>query len=128
MPSSNRTIPCPAFGSYTDRDGVRRHYRSTDRVLCIEQTYVECETCPNSYVEMELVRADSSFPCPIQEQALDKTPDRDDVVRGTDLQRARMRGVAGAPIDLNTCLFEMPYLACPGCETRKRWTKKSPSS
>lgn len=120
MPKLQVTTPCPAFGSYTDSSGQRQHYREVSRVLCIVQHYEDCTTCPNADFGLEAIRADCRVTCPVNQRALDEYP-ADTAIEESDLRRAREKGVAGADVDLNTCLFDMPYLACPGCTTRKRW-------
>lgn len=123
-----RQVPCPAHGSYRDREGRKQYYRSANRVLCLLHPYDACRKCEHTEFEIDLVKADTSVECPIVLAAAEGPGNTNDLVRNADINRVRSEGGSlDALITLNTCASDMPFQVCSGCLTRRRWTRK-PSS
>jgi hypothetical protein len=119
------SVPCPAHGSYKDRAGVRRYYRSASPCQCLQQPYDACSRCPNSEFELTLVKADTPVECPVLEAAANGGGHTSDPVRNADINRLRDAGGVTDPlITLNTCASRMPFQVCAGCPTRNKWTTK----
>jgi len=122
---SKEEAPCPAHGSYKDRDGVKRYYRSASRMFCLLESYDACRKCEHTEFELELIKADTLVECPVVAAAQCGPGATDDPVRNAEIDKLREGdGPPDALTTLNTCVSDMPFPVCPGCLTRRKWTKK----
>ena len=120
-----RAVPCPAHGSYKDRDGAKQYYRSAARVMCLLQHYDACERCEHTEFEIDLVKADTIIECPVMLAAAAGPGCTGDPVRDAEIDRLiEIGGDLDAVTTLNTCASDMPFPVCPGCSTRQKWTRK----
>ena len=119
------TVPCPAYGTYVDRQGVRRCYKDSPRQYCLLRMYEHCDTCPNKRFTLTLLRADSTVVCPVLETAKSGATWPDSVYMRADLIAIQRSGKAVVEdvVSINSCVYEQPFNSCVGCRERKRWTK-----
>ena len=115
-------VPCPAHGKYTDREGQKRYYRSSSRVLCIMEYYEACSRCPNRDFGLLLVKTDQAVTCPVLTHYLACTMP-DDPVRAADIlhvEKTTKGGITDDQLTLQTCI-DNPFQSCSGCTVRRTW-------
>jgi hypothetical protein len=115
-------VPCPAHGMYTDRDGQRKHYWSTSRVLCLMEKYEACSRCPRRNFQLLLVKTDQVITCPVLTHYVEGTLP-DDPVRAADVmhvERTTKGGITDDQLTLQTCV-DNPFQSCSGCTVRRTW-------
>jgi hypothetical protein len=115
-------VPCPAHGTYINRDGQKKYYRSTSRVLCLMEYYDACSRCPHRDFQLLIVKTDQVVVCPVLTHYIEGTLP-DDPVRTADVlhvERTTTGKIVDDQMTLQTCI-DNPFQSCSGCTVRRTW-------
>lgn len=93
--------------------------------MCLLHSFDECAGCKNFEFELDLLKGTTPVPCPVLEAASSGRVDRDDPYMKSDIAIAKELIGGDIPetkVQASTCVSERPFMTCPGCKVKRRWT------